>query len=71
MNIPHDKLLHTLGGTLTFAMIHPLGLPWALGAVMAAGVGKEIYDACTGGDVDPYDVLATWMGGAPGWWCQA
>ena len=63
MIIPTDKLLHLLAGCAIAVGLHPFGLPIAVLALTAVGIGKEVYDRFTGGTVDVYDALATvWSG---------
>lgn len=58
-----DKLLHGIVGALIAAT--PVRADVALGLVVVAAVGKELYDARRGGRFDSRDALATIAGGVP------
>jgi hypothetical protein len=49
----NDKVLHALAGTAVY------GATGSLAACVAAGVGKEVYDATGRGTVEAADALAT------------
>ena len=61
--IPIDKIAHTLAGAAIAAALLPFGLIPALLAIVAAAVGKELWDAQGHGTPDVYDALVTVIGG--------
>lgn len=61
--IPKDKLLHFVAGVLIYSASAWLIGYWAIGLVVIAGVGKEVYDYYYGGTEDVYDALVTIAGG--------
>ena len=67
--MPIDKIAHTLAGAAIAAALLPLGVIPALLAVIAAAVGKELWDAQGHGTPDHIDALVTVAGGAAmlGW----
>lgn len=69
MNLPIDKITHTLAGAAIAAALQPWGVIPALLAVAVAAVGKEVRDAQGHGTPDVYDALATVAGGCAmlGW----
>lgn len=70
--IPHDKLLHILGGMAIFMAAVPFAGPvWALALAGAAGVLKELHDMRRRDKHTPevWDALATTAGGAAGFFC--
>ena len=64
-----DKITHTLAGAAIAAAMLPLGVIPALMSVIAAAVGKELWDAQGNGTPDRIDALATVAGGCAmlGW----
>lgn len=58
-----DKLLHMIVGATIAAT--PVSPEYALGLVVVAAVGKEVYDKRRGGKFDTLDALATVAGAAP------
>ena len=70
-SIAADKKLH-LGAGLVIGLAFGASPLLALGAVVLAGVGKEVYDFVankymgTNHDVSVYDALATGIGGVVG-----
>jgi hypothetical protein len=59
-----DKLLHLIVGAIIAGT--PIKAEYAMGLVLVAAVGKEIYDHKSGrGTKDPFDTLATVAGGIP------
>lgn len=58
-----DKLLHLLAGIAIAAILYPLGIYVALGAVLVAAVGKELWDARGHGTLEVLDAVATCVGG--------
>ena len=60
--IPQDKLLHYLVGSLLAAITLPLGWPPSVLAVVLVGLWREL-----AGNMDPWDFLATLLGGCPVW----
>lgn len=57
--IPKDKLLHSFYGCLIYAVVAYVS-PWlAIGAVVLAAVGKEIYDSRGNGNVEVLDIIFT------------
>lgn len=66
---PLDKQTHTLAGAAIAAALLPFGVIPALLAVIAAAVGKELWDAQGHGTPDHIDALVTVLGGAAmlGW----
>lgn len=63
MNLPIDKITHTIAGAAIAAALLPWGFIPALVAVFVAAVGKEIWDAQGHGTPDRIDALATVIGG--------
>ena len=63
-NLPFDKITHTLAGAAIAAALLPFGLIPALLSVLAAAVGKELWDAQGHGTPDRIDALVTVIGGA-------
>ena len=61
--IPKDKLLHFIMGVLVYQSLVLFVGMYALIAVIAVGIGKEVYDHYYGGTVDGYDAVATIVGG--------
>lgn len=60
----NDKLLHAICGALIGVLfMHVAGAMWAAGAVLVAGVGKEIFDYFRHGKPDVWDAIATFAGG--------
>ena len=68
LDIPPDKALHLIGGVLIYAVAHFVSPLVGLGAVVAAGVGKEIYDYFNRDKRTPevMDAVATIIGGLLG-----
>ena len=66
---PIDKIAHALAGAAIAAGLMPFGVIPALLAVVAAAVGKELWDAQGHGTPDHIDALVTILGGAAmlGW----
>lgn len=60
-----DKILHIKAGFLASLTVIVLTPIVALGVVIAAGVGKEIYDRIVKGRWDFKDIIATMAGGFP------
>lgn len=58
-----DKITHTLAGAAIAAALLPWGVIPALLAVIAAAVGKEVWDAQGHGTPDHIDAMATVIGG--------
>jgi hypothetical protein len=58
-----DKITHTLAGAAIAAALLPWGVIPALLSVLAAAVGKELWDAQGHGTPDRIDALATVIGG--------
>lgn len=69
MKTPYDKLLHfAAGAAITGLVVIVTGsLALAGAAVLAAGAGREIYDAChpDTNTADIWDVVATCAGWIP------
>ena len=69
MNIPYDKRLHFAAGAAiaTVVVLVTDSLALAGAAVLLAGIGKELYDACypDTNTVDVWDVVATCAGWIP------
>ena len=63
MNLPTDKITHTLAGAAIAAALMPWGVIPALLAVLVAAVGKELWDAQGHGTPDHIDALVTVIGG--------
>ena len=61
--IEKDKLLHFVAGSLVYASSSWFLGYYALGLVVAVGVGKEIYDHYYNGTVDVLDAVVTILGG--------
>jgi hypothetical protein len=61
--MPTDKLLHLLAGISIAAILYPLGIYVALGAVAVAAVGKELWDARGRGTPEVLDAVAACVGG--------
>lgn len=68
LDLPHDKALHIIAGVLIYAVAHFVSPLVGLGAVVAAGVGKEIYDLFHRDKHTPevMDAVATIVGGLLG-----
>lgn len=58
-----DKVAHTLAGAVIAAALIPWGVIPALLAVIAAAVGKELWDEQGHGTPDRIDALVTVIGG--------
>jgi hypothetical protein len=71
MRIPHDKMGHFIAGILIYAAVHFIDPFLALGVVVVAGIGKEIYDYINRDKHTPdiWDAFATVAGGAVGFIC--
>lgn len=69
MKIPYDKLQHfAVGAAVTTLVVGVTGsLALAGAAVLLAGVGREVYDAChpDTNTADIWDVVATCAGWIP------
>lgn len=63
MNLPIDKITHTLAGAAIAAALLPWGVIPAILAVLVAAIGKELWDAQGHGTPDHIDALATVIGG--------
>lgn len=63
--IPKDKLLHFVAGSIcaTFVYLITLNLALAIGASVALGIAKEVYDSMGHGTVEIADAVATASGG--------
>lgn len=61
--IAPDKEKHILAGMSIMAGSDLLHLKHGMEYVLAAGIGKEVFDYFNGGDVDIKDTLATIVGG--------
>lgn len=70
-SIPHDKQGHFIAGVLCYLPVHLIGPIAGLMAVVVMAVGKEVYDYLHRDKhtVDPWDALATILGGAAGFAC--
>ena len=68
LRIAKDKIYHIIAGAIisvVFGLIFPLWVAWF--AVLAAGLGKEIYDSKIKGHYfDSMDVVDTVAGGSVG-----
>ena len=58
-NIPKDKLLHSLYGTLLYSLLSIWSLELALWVVLITALCKEFYDEYKYGRFDYMDILAT------------
>ncbi len=69
MKIPYDKLQHFAVGAAVTTLVASLtgSLALAGAAVLLAGVGREVYDAChpDTNTADIWDVVATCAGWIP------
>lgn len=69
--IPADKVLHFAGGAILAGLGGIISPNVSLWLVVAAAVGKELYDGTLGRRYghasDPMDALATVLGGLPVW----
>lgn len=67
-NLPHDKLLHFVGGLFIFAAFAWSSVLVACALVIVAAVGKEVYDYRNRHKHTPdvIDALATIAGGGVG-----
>jgi len=69
MKIPYDKLQHFAAGLVIAALVVTVTGSLMLGgaAVVLAGVGRELYDAChpDTNTADIWDVVATCAGWTP------
>ena len=68
MTIPKDKLLHFVAGSICSAVVYLISgnLTLAIGASVAIGIAKEVYDSRGHGTVEMLDAVATVAGGAVG-----
>ena len=66
--IPRDKLLHFVAGSICSAFVYAISgnLTFAIGASVALGISKEIYDSRGHGTVEVADAVATIAGGVVG-----
>lgn len=69
MKIPYDKLQHFAAGAVIAAVVVTVtgSLAWAGAAVLLAGAGRELYDAChpDTNTADIWDLAATCAGWLP------
>lgn len=71
-SIPSDKVFHFAGGAILFALAVPfVGAVYALAAVVAVGLLKEVYDYMNKANHTPdiWDAIATAAGGALCFFC--
>lgn len=63
--LPHDKALHVIAGFCIFTVAHFISIPVAIYSVVAAAVGKELFDLCHKDRHTPdvLDAVATIAGG--------
>lgn len=68
MQIPQDKLLHLVAGSIASALAYLIfqNLTLAIGVSVVFGVGKEVYDSRGHGTVEVLDAVATVFGGVVG-----
>lgn len=68
MTIPKDKLLHFVAGSICSAVVYLISgnLTLAIGASVALGISKEVYDSRGHGTVEVLDAVATIAGGVVG-----
>jgi len=63
--LPLDKQLHFFSGGMLAGLLMPFGFEVAWLGVVAAGVGKEVYDKVSGrGTPEIMDAVATILGGS-------
>ena len=58
-SIPHDKLLHSFYGTLTYIIVSCFSHDVAMLSVIALAVSKEVWDEKKYGGFDWKDIIAT------------
>lgn len=64
INIPHDKLLHYVAGTLIYGLCSLFIGLYAIGIVFIVAVCKEVYDYVSKKGTPEYmDIIATVLGG--------
>lgn len=70
--LPHDKALHLIAGIVLYAAFHFISPSVGMGAVLAAALGKEVYDYFNKDRHTPewMDVVATVLGGVLGFVCS-
>ena len=68
MTIPKDKLLHFVADSICATVVYLItgNLNLAIGASVALGIAKEVYDSRGHGTVEVLDAVATAVGGAVG-----
>ncbi len=66
MSISYDKFLHFGACFLIALVLYPLIGWWGVGAAVAAGVGKELYDLHDYGLFSWWDIVADIAGTAVG-----
>ncbi len=68
MQIPRDKLLHFVAGSIASALAYLItqNLTLAIGVTVFLGVGKEVWDSQGHGTVEVFDAVATVLGGIVG-----
>lgn len=64
INIPHDKLLHYVAGTIIYALCSLFIGLYAIVIVLVIAIGKEVYDYVSKKGTPEYmDIIATVLGG--------
>lgn len=68
---PTDKMAHFIVGVLIYAVLHFVGIGFALLMVVIAAIGKEVYDYFNRAKHTPefMDAFATILGGCVGLVC--
>ena len=72
LDLPHDKTLHVIAGVVVYAVAHFVSPVVGFGAVVSAGIGKEIYDLFHRDKHTPevMDAVATIAGGIIAFICS-
>lgn len=70
--VPHDKAIHLIAGVLLYALFHFVSDLLGLVVVLAAALGKEVYDYFNKDRHTPewMDAVATVLGGVLGFVCS-
>lgn len=67
INIPHDKLLHYVVGTVVYSLCSLFIGMYAIVIVLVIAIGKEVYDYVSKKGTPEYmDAVATVLGGVIG-----
>lgn len=68
MQIPQDKLLHFVAGSIAAIVVYVVTFDATIAVAFSAllGIGKEVYDSRGHGTVEVLDAVATVLGGVVG-----